>query len=93
MGLTDEIYIKMNSRGKPLTIFEHFKAELERNLRLVDESKGTSFANQIISKIDREWTDLLWNYRNGGLEDDDDNIIDDEFLRYFKFICVFLIFD
>ena len=27
MGLTDELYIKMNSRGKPLTQFEHFKAE------------------------------------------------------------------
>ena len=24
MGLTDELYIKMNSRGKPLTLFEHF---------------------------------------------------------------------
>lgn len=32
MGLTDEIYIRMNSRGKPLTQFEHFKAELERDL-------------------------------------------------------------
>ena len=30
MGLTDELYIKMNSRGKPLTQFEHFKAELEK---------------------------------------------------------------
>ena len=29
LGLTDELYIKMNSRGKPLTKFEHFKAELE----------------------------------------------------------------
>lgn len=30
MGLTDELYIKMNSRGKQLTPFEHFKAEFER---------------------------------------------------------------
>ncbi len=29
MGLTDSLYIKMNSRGKPLTNFEHFKAEFE----------------------------------------------------------------
>ena len=36
MGLTDELYIKMNSRGKPLTQFEHFKAELERELHTVD---------------------------------------------------------
>ena len=76
LGLTDEIYIKMNSRGKPLTQFEHFKAELERSLREYDEDR----AKAIISKIDREWTDLLWTYRGN------DNVIDDEFLRYFHFI-------
>lgn len=83
MGLTDELYIKMNSRGKPLTLFEHFKAELEREIRSIDEN----LANRIMSKIDREWTDLLWEYRNSGSGSSDDNIIDDKFLRYFKFIC------
>lgn len=112
MGLTDELYIKMNSRGKPLTLFEHFKAELEREVRIIDES----LANRIAGKIDRAWTDLLWEYRSsdsgpgggsgsddgsgpgGGGSDDGSgsgsnsgpggvNIIDDEFLRYFKFIC------
>ncbi|WP_373482760.1 DUF262 domain-containing protein [Acetobacterium sp.] len=77
MGLTDELYIKMNSRGKPLTQFEHFKAELERELRKIDEPMTT----RIIKKIDLDWTDMLWRYRG------DDNVIDDEFLRYFKFIC------
>ncbi len=79
MGLTDELYIKMNSRGKPLTLFEHFKAELERNVRAIDET----IADRIIAKIDRAWTDLLWKYREAANE----NIIDDAFLRYFKFIC------
>lgn len=83
MGLTDELYIKMNSRGKPLTLFEHFKAELEREIRALDEKT----AEDIILSIDTIWTDLLWNYRNGGNGDEDDNIIDDEFLRYFRFIC------
>lgn len=77
MGLTDELYIKMNSRGKPLTQFEHFKAELERNLKEIDKNRAKS----IMSKIDITWTDMLWMYRG------DDNVIDDEFLRYFKFIC------
>ena len=79
MGLTDELYIKMNSRGKPLTKFENFKAELERCISCADA--GT--AKRIISKIDREWTDLLWQYKNSSK----DVIIDDKFLRYFKFIC------
>lgn len=77
MGLTDELYIRMNSRGKPLTMFEHFKAELERELTKVDGDK----AKNLISKIDREWTDMLWKHRG------DSNITDDEFLRYFRFIC------
>ena len=87
MGLTDELYIKMNSRGKPLTLFEHFKAELEREIRTLDEKNGTKVADRIVASIDKAWTDLLWNYRNGSSGDADDNIIDDEFLRYFKFIC------
>ena len=83
MGLTDELYIKMNSRGKPLTLFEHFKAELEREIRNIDDE----LANKIVRKIDIDWTDLLWKYRNSNTGSLDDNIIDDEFLRYFKFIC------
>lgn len=77
MGLTDALYINMNSRGKPLTQFEHFKAELERKLMKLDE--GTT--KRIIHKIDIDWTDMLWKYRG------QDDVIDDEFLRYFGFIC------
>ena len=83
MGLTDELYIKMNSRGKPLTRFEHFKAELERCIRIVD----TVVAERIMQKIDRDWTDLLWLYRNSGSGSEEDAITDDEFLKYFRFIC------
>lgn len=77
MGLTDELYIKMNSRGKPLTQFEHFKAELEHELLKIDEVT----AKRIIKKIDLDWTDMLWRYRGGN------NVTDQEFLRYFKFVC------
>lgn len=77
MGLTDELYIKMNSRGKPLTQFEHFKAELEHGLREVDEN----IAKRVMRKIDIDWTDMLWRYRGT------DNVTDDEFLRYFRFVC------
>lgn len=50
MGLTDELYIKMNSRGKPLTVFEHFKAELEREIRALDEKNGQNTADRIVGK-------------------------------------------
>lgn len=83
MGLTDELYIKMNSRGKPLTRFEHFKAELERCIRLTDDEA----AKRIMRKIDRDWTDMLWRYRDSGNGTPDDMVTDDEFLKYFRFIC------
>lgn len=51
---TDDLYIKMNSRGKPLTSFEHFKA-------LLDEYYGN--AGELSMKIDTVWTHLLWYYR------------------------------
>ncbi len=83
MGLTDELYIKMNSRGKPLTRFEHFKAELEHCISAVDDITS----KKIMQKIDREWTDLLWQYRDSGNGSIDDLVTDDEFLKYFRFIC------
>ncbi|MBR4147359.1 MAG: DUF262 domain-containing protein [Bacteroidales bacterium] len=76
MGLTDELYIKMNSRGKPLTPFEHFKAEFEGMIREYD----VDISNEINKKFDLNWTDMLFPYRG------DNNIIDEEFMRYFRFV-------
>lgn len=83
MGLTDELYIKMNSRGKPLTRFEHFKAELERLLRKTDEKT----AERIIRKIDLDWTDMLWKYRDIRAGVSGGSFTDDAFLKYFRFVC------
>lgn len=80
MGLTDELYIKMNSRGKPLTEFEHFKAEWEGYLKLIDKDS----AERVSRKIDIEWTDMLWPYKG------DNDIIDDEFVRYYKYLCAII---
>lgn len=86
MGLTDELYIKMNSRGKPLTTFEHFKADFEQTLREVSKAHIVDFDGketpyqEFIRKVDQDWSDLLWPLRGG------DDIIDQEFLRLFRFI-------
>lgn len=84
MELTDDIYIKMNSRGKPLTDFEHFKAELLKIIR--SENGDETTAKRIGLKIDREWTDLLWIYR------DKDNLVDSRFLNFFRIISLILIY-
>ena len=75
-NLTANLYIKMNSRGKPLTDFENFKAHFESMLTKVHAKKADEFAK----KVDTEWADTLWNYRNN------ENQIDDKFMRYFRFI-------
>lgn len=80
MGLTDDLYIKMNSRGKPLTEFEHFKAEWEGLVKKIDED-DTDLSGELSRKIDTVWTDILWAYRGS------DNIIDDEFVRYYTYLC------
>jgi hypothetical protein len=76
LGLTDELYIKMNSRGKPLTPFENFKAEFEELVRKASPSRYA----QLCERIDNRWTDLFWKVRG------DDNLIDDEFMKYFQYV-------
>jgi hypothetical protein len=78
MGQAEDLYIKMNSRGKPLTEFEAFKATLGQ---LVQDLDGPSDFGH---RIDGVWTDLLWPYRG------DNDIVDDEFMRYFDFVMEIL---
>lgn len=75
MGSGEDLYIKMNSRGKPLTSFENFKALFEQAIAWAGD-KATEFDH----RIDGSWSDILWRLR--GSED----IVDDKFMRYFAFI-------
>ncbi len=81
-GLSDELYIKMNSRGKKLTAFEHFKAEYE-NLY----EKDSDEARKVNHKFDVEWADTFFPYRN------QDDIVDNEFMRYFFYISHILCYE
>lgn len=53
-NLEDDLYIKMNARGKKLTDFEIFKAEFEKFLEEKDKARKEKFTE----KIDTEWTDF-----------------------------------
>lgn len=55
VGLTDSIYIKMNARGKALTHFENFKAQLRNYL-----SEDEDFANEFIDNINGRWSEFFW---------------------------------
>ena len=56
VGLTDSIYIKMNARGKALTHFENFKAQLRNYL-----SEDEVFANEFMDNINGKWSEFFWN--------------------------------
>lgn len=60
LNATDDLYIKMNSRGLHLTEFEKFKAELEGYFKDIEKSQDMDFG----IKIDTTWTNLLWDYRD-----------------------------
>ena len=57
---TDEIYIKMNARGKQLTSFENFKAWLQGHVKNNNSEYGNLNKNWE-DKLDIDWLDLFWN--------------------------------
>lgn len=80
--LSDELYIKMNSRGKPLTDFENFKARYSEYIgEKLSSSEHMVSRNRILNdgtilpmaldryfaeRIDNAWVNLIWEYRNDG---------------------------
>ncbi len=49
--LTDDLYIKMNSRGKPLTPFENFKAKYEQYIGQVEKSNESESIRSLHKEI------------------------------------------
>lgn len=69
-NLTDDLYIKLNARGKVLSPFENFKADLlgwmEKQpsfTEKIDPNDPNSLLRieKIASKFDNNWTSLFWN--------------------------------
>lgn len=76
-NLSDELYIKMNARGKQLTDFENFKADLINWIRDEKNPFNSQFQNKVklrerempyhlsfATKLDNNWTHLFWEYAN-----------------------------
>ena len=80
-GLGDDLFIKMNSRGKPLTEYELFKSDFEEFLELHYAEKKESFSK----RLDTEWTDMLWKVSGNNV-----NNVDNGFINFFHNISVLL---
>lgn len=73
--LTDDLYIKMNARGKQLTKFENFKAWL------IKEYQEWIYVDNWKIKFDIKWYDFFWKAKEKtGFS------VDTEFLRFFKIL-------
>ena len=96
--LTDDLYIKMNARGKALTDFENFKADFldlvkkrfKEDNNSIDEdeleSKASSRKVDFASKMDNAWTDIFWKFRT------ENDVIDDIYLAFInRFLLNYLI--
>jgi len=84
-GLSDDLYIKMNARGKPLTVFETFKARYEQELEKLFSGEFRNIGNQRFSvveyfsrRMDTRWADFFWAHR-----DSKTNLFDDAVMNLF----------
>lgn len=82
-GLSDDLYIKMNGRGKPLTFFENFKSKFEQTVAKLcpteSHQTGTLLRSYISQKMDGVWTDLFWTFSAG-----DTQKMDAQQVQFFK---------
>ncbi len=69
-GLSDDLYIKMNARGRLLTPFENLKAEIQDKSLKGNWESEVSETEKFQYKIDGRWTDFLWhNFRKNNSVD------------------------
>ena len=92
--LTDDLYIKMNSRGKPLTTFENFKAKLEQKieelfkddseqfeLKIKDDTRLVKAHEYFSNKIDTVWLNYFWEF--GGRNP---KVVDEQMMNFIRVI-------
>jgi len=89
-GLSDDLYIKMNARGKPLTPFETFKARYEQELGKQFSGELRPIGNQEFSiadfvarRMDTAWSDLFWAHR-----DKKTNLYDSAIMNVFRAVAL-----
>lgn len=71
-GLNENLYLKMNSRGKPLTAFENLRAKIEKvlpdNIKIEEKwfpknnaAPKDDFKEKWKYFMDRDWTEIFWD--------------------------------
>lgn len=98
--LTDDLYIKLNARGKVLSSFENFKADLVGFIKAdptfevtkeMDNGVKLNHYDIIANKFDNIWSDLFWSEAKkhlGNKENQDENSVDAYFFRFIHRILI-----
>lgn len=66
--LTDDLFIKMNARGRPLTDYESFKARL---LKWLEDNEKYNLKKEFGKKLDGDWADLFWELLKHKIKDEE----------------------
>jgi len=89
-GLSDDLYIKMNARGKPLTPFENFKARMEQHLESMSagdtyilHDEPATLRQYFSHRIDTVWADVFWHYRDKAT-----NVFDERVMNLVKTLVI-----
>lgn len=86
LPISDDLYIKMNARGKKLTDFENFKADWIKDMRnnpvLAEKDGDKTYVQKYTEKLDQEWTDVFWNSRISSDPKNFDGNIDSMFFSF-----------
>lgn len=77
-GLSDDLYIKMNARGKPLSRWEIFKSKFEQKAESLLGEKGRDVLRGIARHLDTVWSDMLWVERG-----EHEELIDESYVNLF----------
>lgn len=72
----EELYRKMNSRGKVLTELENFKTMYEQ----IAYKEGAENYKRIAKKFEKKWSEFFWKYK------DSNYLIDSPFMNLIRFI-------
>ena len=85
-NLTEELYIKMNARGLPLTPFENFKADLVGYYKPAKDAPEKEFKSWLdfATKLDTEWIDIFWD------KESSDREVDNQYFRFFYRVATLL---
>lgn len=90
LSLSDDLYIKMNARGKPLTAFENFKAQYEHSLagqfagqKRTINGRSYSIAKFVAQRMDTTWANFFWPHR-----EEKTNLCDHVMMNLFRLLAL-----